>query len=218
MMLQAVLEDTVTVGQLTLVGTELMNLLRASVKIAHTHQYVRQLYTVSTNVLYRRSAGAAGNQRQIFQSHQVILQTEFNQRMPVLARCCCHQNMHGRQRVRTHNNAGQCHLNHQPRKICGQQHIAAAPQNQYRQVLVIGLLQQGRQFIFLLQTGKKPCACRDTKACEARQINMTQPTARPGAHGNSLSVKNRRTASRSSGVSTPAGTRCTASSMMMRTP
>ena len=119
---------------------------RKAVACAHVHRIeaveaVLQFQSVSANVLYRRRAHAAGDERHVLQTRVALLQRPGHQVVPGLARCGLNDPV---PRIFVHqSHAAVFHLQNKRARIAGEHDVAAPPQNQKALVQKTGVLPRG---------------------------------------------------------------------------
>ncbi|MOA23232.1 hypothetical protein D3C78_1438390 [compost metagenome] len=79
------LEAAMAVGELALVGAKLAQLAARAIQRHQAVQHILELDAVGADVLHRRRADRAGNQAEVLQTGQPLLQGPLHEGMPGLA-------------------------------------------------------------------------------------------------------------------------------------
>ncbi|MNN43881.1 hypothetical protein D3C81_1581440 [compost metagenome] len=118
------------VGELALVGAKLAQLAARAIQRHQAVQHILELDAVGADVLHRRRADRAGNQAEVLQPGQPLLQGPLHERMPGLAGFGLHQHLAALLLQQAAATAD--HAQHQGIEIAGQQQVAAAAHHQQR--------------------------------------------------------------------------------------
>ena len=122
-----VFEDRIPVAKCTLCRVQRKAVTRTHVHGIKAVEAVLQFQSVSANVLYRRRAHAAGDERHVLQTRVALLQRPGHQVVPGLARCGLNDPV---PRIFVHqSHAAVFHLQNKRVHIAGEHDVAAPPQN-----------------------------------------------------------------------------------------
>ncbi|MNT22204.1 hypothetical protein D3C72_1575800 [compost metagenome] len=199
------LEQAVAVGELAVIQAELAQLAGFAIQRGEPGEYVLQLDAVGTDVLHGRGADGAGNQAEVFQAAQPLLQTPEHQGMPGLSRLGFQQ--HIDPVIAEDADAAAGHAQHQCIDVAGQQQVAAAAYGQQRQttldcqgqgfphlVIVAGFGEQPRlhvdpkgvvglegKILVQDQAHRRPFISRisASQACSTRSSTASKPSSPP---------------------------------------
>ena len=199
------LEPAVTVSKLTLVQRELTQLTGVPIQGGQPGKHIFDFNPISANVLHRRRAHRTGNQTEILQPLQALLQGPLHKGMPGLPRFGFHQH---RITLARHNpQTATGHAQHQRLNITRQQQVAATANHQQRQLQALGRLERlahlgivmgvgqvtrtrrhaegierlQRNIGFYIQTHRRPrtSASKQAAACSARSRTCSKPSSPP---------------------------------------
>ncbi|MDT4839734.1 hypothetical protein FQZ97_735310 [compost metagenome] len=126
------LEQAVAVSELAVLQRKLAQLAGFPVQRDQPGEHVLQFNAIGTNVLHGCSPHGTGNQAEVFQATQALLQRPEHQRMPRLAGFGLQQHILSVIRQNTHPSAG--HAQDEGLYIARQQQVATTTDHQQRKV------------------------------------------------------------------------------------
>ncbi len=126
-----VFEDAVAVAEAARGGVQAAELAAGHVESRQAVEHILGFDAIRPHVLDGRGADRAGDQRQVFQSPQALVQREPDEGMPVFSGLGAHEDLVALLAEDLPPLAG--HVQHQAVDILGEQQVAAAAQHQARQ-------------------------------------------------------------------------------------
>src|SRR5690554_496569 len=170
-------EQTVTVTELAFGGGQCNHALSGAIQGGHAHQRIAQLDAISTDVLYRRRASSARNQRQVFYAPVARPGSIENRFMPVLTRT---QNQYGIITVHFFPvSAPNLHVQDDTIKVAGKHQITATTQNQGFQPSVLGPDQRSGKLVDAGNPYQVASPGRNRERIQLTQIGLVCNLQRP---------------------------------------
>ncbi|MNZ50919.1 hypothetical protein D3C78_687200 [compost metagenome] len=148
------LEQAVAVGKLALIQIKVVQLAGLAVQRGQPEEDILDLDPVGTNVLHRRSTDGTGNQTEVLQPRQALGQTPLHERMPGLP--CLGFDNYPLPIIGQNTQATTGHTQHQGLHIRSQQQIAAAANDQHRNVMLPGVGQGLTNLGIIVDFGEIP--------------------------------------------------------------
>ncbi|MNQ82597.1 hypothetical protein D3C85_976510 [compost metagenome] len=174
------LEQAVAVGELAVIQAELAQLAGFAIQRGEPGEYVLQLDAVGTDVLHGRGADGTGDQAEVFQATQPLLQGPEHQRMPGLPRLGFQQ--HIAPVIAEDANTAAGHAQHQRIDVAGQQQVAASAYGQQRQATLDRQCQRFPHLVVAAGFGEQPRLHVDAKGVvglEGKILVQDQAHRRP---------------------------------------
>src|SRR5690606_29683605 len=142
------LEQAIAVAEAAVVTLEPTYLPGGAVKGVQTVEQITELYAIGTDVLHGRRAQGAGDQRQVLQAVEPLVQAPANQLVPALSRLAFDNGT--ALPPAQHAPAAAAHADHQPPHRAGDNHIAAAAQQGHRPAFPVSQFQCGAQLLLVV--------------------------------------------------------------------
>ena len=156
------LEQAVAIAEGTVRQREIAQLAALAVQRGQAGKHILDLHPVGTDVLHRRGAHGAGDQAEVLQAAQALLQRPEHEGMPGLTRLGLDQN--GLAVIAQHPPAQQRHAQHQGVLVAGQQQVAAAADRAQRPAVARSQRQRLAHLGFVTRLGEMRGARRHTEA------------------------------------------------------
>ena len=162
-----VLEHRVAIAKTALRGVQGEDFATGQVDGVQLVKAVLQLDAVGADVLHRAGAHGAGDQRQVLQAGQALLQRPADEVVPVLARAGLDDGV--ARGLAEHATAGHLDLEHHALDVAGQHDVAAAAQHEAVLRGQFGVGQHGAHVVLAAHAHHAGGARRDAKAVEGLQ-------------------------------------------------
>ena len=131
-------KNAVAVGEIAIGAGKFAQFTRLAIQRSQAVEDIFDLHAIGTNVLHWRSADGTGNQAEVFQADQALLQGVLHKRMPWLARFGFNHHLYA---VFNNADATAGHAQHQGLNVASQQQVATTANYQQRHLALFSDLQ-----------------------------------------------------------------------------